>query len=225
MTSQEENIYVLGVGASTPVFCEIASACGYDIIGLYHYNGERTGDIINGIKVLGSFDDLFNRDIKGQNFMLSMGDPQIRYELFKKIKLAGGLIPTIIHPMSIISPNSEVSSDGVVIGPMVIVQANAQISPNVVIRDMALICHDAKINSHVFIGPKSLVGAGCNIDSYAFIGQASTLISHKAEKIGKCSVIGAGAVVTKSVEDYHIVAGTAARTIRVIENTTEDGYR
>ena len=50
-------IYALGVGASTPVFCEIAIACGYHIGGLYHYDGNRNGEIVNGMEIFGSFED------------------------------------------------------------------------------------------------------------------------------------------------------------------------
>lgn len=216
-----KTIYALGVGASTPVFCEIAVACGYRIAGLYHYDDSRNGEIVNGMEILGSFEDLFNSAVLGQNFLLTMGDSKIREVLSKRLVEAGGILPTLIHPMSVVSPNSTISSEGVVVGPMVVIQANSEIGKGVVIRDQALVCHDAIIESYVFVGPKALVGAFVHIAPFAFIGQASTLISHKAKSIGRNCIIGAGAVVTKSVEEYHVVAGQAAKTIKIIENGAE----
>lgn len=67
-------IIVLGIGASTPVFMELAIDAGYKIIGLYHYNNTRIGEDIHGYKILGSFDDLFQQDIQAMNFMLTMGN-------------------------------------------------------------------------------------------------------------------------------------------------------
>lgn len=218
---KENTIYALGVGAATPVFCEIATACGYNIAGLYHYNNERNGEVVNGWRIIGSFDDLFKKDISGMNFLLTMGEPKIRYDLSERITEAGGILPTLKHPMSVISPNCTISSDGVIIGPMVIIQSNAKIDCGVVLSDMALVCHDADIEPYTFVGPKALVGAFVHISSFAFIGQAATLISKKAKHIGSHSIIGAGAVVTKAVEEYHVVAGQPAQTIKILNNETK----
>lgn len=218
MSTNNKVIYALGVGASTPVFCEIAIACGYHIGGLYHYNDSRNGEYVNGMKIIGSFNDLFSMDIKGRIFLLTMGDMKVREDLSKRLVEAGGIIPTLIHPMTVISPNCAISDKGVVVGPMVVIQSNVKINEGVVVRDAALICHDATINPFVFVGPKSLVGAFVHINAYAFIGQASTLISHKAKVIGHSSIVGAGAVVTKPVDDYHIVAGQPAKTIKTQSN-------
>ena len=46
----------------------------------------------------------------------------------------------------------------------------------------------------------------------AWIGTRAIILP--ARKIGKCAIIGAGAVVTKDVPDYAIVAGNPARLIR-----------
>lgn len=46
------NIYLLGVGHATPLFIELAEACGYHVAGLYHYNEERTGETDHGFPIL-----------------------------------------------------------------------------------------------------------------------------------------------------------------------------
>ena len=40
-----KEIYILGIGHNTSVYIDLAEACGYEIKGLYHYNGDRTGDM------------------------------------------------------------------------------------------------------------------------------------------------------------------------------------
>ena len=126
-------IYALGVGASTPVFCEIAIACGYEIGGLYHYNSDRNGEVVNGMQILGSFEDLFNTAIEEKNFLLTMGDPKLRHNLSERIIAAGGILPTLIHPTALISPNCTISTEGVIISPMVVVQSNVKIDKGVAI--------------------------------------------------------------------------------------------
>lgn len=66
---------------------DLANACGYEVVGLYHYNNERTGQIDHGYRILGSFDDLFEQDIQDKNFLLTMGDMNIRKSLSDKIIL------------------------------------------------------------------------------------------------------------------------------------------
>ena len=47
----EKIIYALGIGHNTPVFIDLAESCGYVVGGLYHYNGDRTGQKITDLKL------------------------------------------------------------------------------------------------------------------------------------------------------------------------------
>ena len=89
-----KQIYALGVGHNTPVFIDLAEQCGYEVIGLYHYNAERTNEVDHGYKILGSFDDLFaSKDLSNMNFVLTMGNNDIRAELTNKIlKFGKGIL-------------------------------------------------------------------------------------------------------------------------------------
>ena len=113
--------------------------------------------------------------------------------------------------MARISPNAQISSQGVVIGPMAIVQAGACIEKGVVVRDMALVCHNAIVEQFCFIGPKALVGAFAHISNSAFIGQSATLVSRKVKNVGQNSLIGAGAIVVHDVPDNVIAFGNPAK--------------
>ena len=53
--------------------------------------------------------------------------------------------------------------------------------------------------------------APVRIDDYAFIGSKAMILP--GVTVGRGAVIGAGAVVTKDVPPFHIVAGVPARTI------------
>lgn len=208
-----KDIFILGVGNTTPVFMDLALDSGYNIAGLYHYNDERTGEYVHGYKILGSFDDLFKLDIKNKLFMLSMGNMNIRKALSERIKNKGGILPTIIHPTAIVSNFAAVSNDGVIVGPYSIVQADVQIYEGVVLRDASLVCHTTIIKEYVFVGPQSLIGANIVLEPLVFIGQKALLISGKAKNIGENSLIGAGAVVTKSVNPNVKIVGFPGKEV------------
>ena len=212
MTQKE--IYVLGIGGSTPVFIDIAEACGYKIAGLYHYNDDRTGEYDYGYPILGSFADLYLSEIKEKQFLLSQGDMKIREEVTNRIKELGGLVPTLIHPTAIISKYAKISEEGVVIGANCIVQADSVIKSNAVLWDMALVCHQTTIGNYCFVGPKALVGAHIDVKDFAFIGQDSLLVSGKVGTMGTNSLLGAGAVLTKELPANMVAVGNPARVIK-----------
>lgn len=208
-----KEIFILGIGGATPLFIDLAEACGYTIKGLYNYNDSRTNEIDHGYTILGSFEDLYKQSIHGVNFMLSMGDMEIRKQVSERLLGLGANIPSMVHPSSQISRFADISKTGVLIGAGCIIQPDVKICSHVVIRDKALICHQALLNEYSFIGPMALVGAHITLDELSFIGQGAILISGKVKEVGKKAFIGAGAVVTKPVAEKKVVVGTPANQL------------
>jgi UDP-perosamine 4-acetyltransferase len=209
-----KEIYALGVGHSTPLFIEIAEAAGWQVAGLYHYNNERTGEVDHGFEILGSFDDLYHQDIKGKFFLPTMGDMRIRQDVINKLMERGAFIPTIIHPSAHVSRFATIAEQGAVIGDRVELQSDVIVRNNVIIRSDVTVCHNTTIENDVFIGPKALIGAYITIEEFAFIGQGSILISEKAKHIGKNTLVGAGAMVTKPLPENVVAVGSPAKVIR-----------
>ena len=209
-----KNIYILGVGRNTEVYIDLVEACGYNPAGLYHYNDERTGQNIHGIPVLDSNTNLFKKHtLAGMQFAISVGDNKIRAELANIIRANGGVLPTLIHPTAVVSKYATLS-EGVVIHANSVVQAGARIGCNSVISYNASITHTSSIGENCYIASGSSIGAYVNIEDFVLIGQAAVLVSAKVSRIGENSIIGAGAVVTKSFESNTIVVGNPAREIK-----------
>lgn len=207
-------IFALGVGHSTPVLIEIAEACGYHIAGLYHYNDDRTGEVEHGYKILGSFKDLLDGDLKGKSFLLTMGENEIRENIYKELIKKGALVPTIIHPSSVISKYSSINDSGVIIGPFVEIQADVQIGCDTVVWTGVVICHNTNIGKHCFIGPKGMVGAYTEVSDNVYFGQGALSISGKVPTIGQKSLIGARSLVNKEVPENVIVVGVPAKILK-----------
>ncbi len=213
----KKQIYALGIGHNTPVFIDLALACGYDIAGLYHYNNERTGEVDHGYPILGSFDDLFQRNtLQNMSFLLTMGNNEIRTQLCKQILAKGGSVPTLIHPTAVISLFAKIADVGVYISPFTYVQADSSIGANTVLLSHVNISHTTQIGEGCFIAGGATIGAYTIVEDNVFIGQGALSISAKVTKIGKNSYIGARALLTKDVPVNVVVAGTPARVIRNI---------
>lgn len=99
---------------------------------------------------------------------------------------------------------------------------------------------DVTVGDHVLIGPHCAISAGNHKfdpatgwfsartendgDDSIVIGEGSWLAANvtvtAGVKLGKCNLVCAGAVVTKSTEDYSIMAGIPARKIGCINSET-----
>lgn len=85
-----KEIYLLGVGHATPLFIELAEACGYAVAGLYHYNDGRNGEMDHGYRILGSFDQLLNSEVKDKMFCMTMGDINTKHTISQRLINRGG---------------------------------------------------------------------------------------------------------------------------------------
>ena len=209
-----KTIFALGVGHNTPVFIDLAEACGYEVIGLYHYNDERTGEIDHGFKIIGSFNDLFNLcDLSNMEFMLTMGDNEIRFHLAEKILSLGGKIPTMIHPTAVVSRFASIASTGVYINAFTIVQADSKVNEGTILLSGVNISHTNSIGKYCFVAGGATIGAYTIMEDYVFVGQGALSISGKVSRIGHHSYIGARALLTHDVCSGELMMGIPAKVI------------
>lgn len=212
---KSKEIFALGVGHNTPVFLDLAIACGYAIKRLYHFNSQRIGQEDHGCKILGSFDDLFAlRDLSGMNFLLTMGDNKIRTDVANRIIKLGGNVPSMVHPTAVISAFAKISSVGVYISPYTYVQADSSIGDNTILLSHVNISHTTHIGNSCFIAGGATIGAYTEMEDFVFIGQGALSISAKAKRIGHHAYIGARSLLTRDVPPCVVVAGSPARILR-----------
>lgn len=214
--NNKKEIYALGVGHNTPVFLDLAIACGYTVVGLYHYNSERTGELDHDYRILGSFADLFAQgDLTGRSFLLTMGDIKVRTEVSDRIISLGGCVPSMIHPTAVVSQFAKISDIGVYISPFSYVQADSSIDSNTVVLSHVNISHTTHIGKSCFIAGGATIGAYTYMEDFVFVGQGALSISSKVKKIGHHSIIGARSLLTRDVPPCVLVAGSPARILRI----------
>lgn len=206
-------IFALGVGHNTPVFIDLALACGYKVVGLYHYNAERIGQKDHGFEILGSFDDLFAQSIEGKNFLLTMGDSRIKADLQQRILAAGGNVPTLIHPSAVISSFAKIHPQGVYISPFTYVQADSEVETGSVLLSHVNISHTTHIGKFCFVAGGSHIGAYTRMEDFVFVGQGVLSISAKVKTIGEGAFIGAGSLLVHDVPVGAKMVGRPAKQV------------
>lgn len=117
---------------------------------------------------------------------------------------------------------------GSVIGRAAVVELNTRIGQNCTIQTLAYVTGDTIIEDNVFIGPcvsmsndkymgaKDYTLKGPHIKDGAKIGNNASLLP--GVTIGNQTIVGAGSVVTKDIQDRIIVAGVPAVKLELEQN-------
>lgn len=215
-----KHIYIIGAGTYGEVMFELAEMLGYKVKGFYDEDINKLNSTLMGVKVIGKFSDLSSLKIKDKKFIVAIGNNDVRLKIMTKINEQGGYTPSLIHPSAYISPSAQ-------IGKGVYIQANAYIWTKVEIGDFSIISPNVVIAHHSIIGKACLVstlsgiGASITVKDRVFIGMGCIIVTG-VQSIGEKSVIGAGAVVLKNIEDNSVYAGVPAKKIREIKNKSDE---
>lgn len=210
----KKEIFIIGAGTYGEAMYELAEILGYRVKGFYDEDDKKIDTMVMGVRVLDKFSNLKKDEISQKNFIVAIGNNKIRQNIMERINECGGKTPTLIHPTATISPSAE-------IGKGVYIQANAYIWTKVKIDDYCIIspnvviCHHTSIGKACLISNVSGIGASLKIEDRVFVGMGSTIVTG-VKVIGQDSIIGAGAVVLKDLDENSVYAGVPAKKIRKI---------
>lgn len=122
--------------------------------------------------------------------------------------------------------------DGTFVGPFVEITRGTVVGRNCKIESHSFLCDRVTLEDDVFIGhgvmftndlyPRSdrqVVRMPTLVKQGAGIGSNATIVP--GVTIGAFAIVGAGAVVTRSVPDYAIVAGNPAKVLKQFESREE----
>ncbi len=150
-------------------------------------------------------------DPKIDGVVLGIGTPAARLRVATTISRD---FPRLEWP-SIVHPSAVLDRESLKLGRGVMVSAQVAGSVNIVVEDFAL------VNIGVTLGHEAHVGRGCVINHGASISggvtlHESVLVGTGARilqylSVGEGSIVGAGAVVTKSVPSGVVMVGVPAR--------------
>lgn len=125
----------------------------------------------------------------------------------------------IVREYTTVGDNTLIGSGTVIedrckIGKNVSIQSNVYIPTNTVIEDYVFLGPNATLTNDKYMGRGKVELVGPIIEKGARIGANSTILP--GIRIGRDSLVAAGAVVTKNVAPYTIVAGIPAKKISAV---------
>lgn len=107
----------------------------------------------------------------------AFGNNTFRLEWMDKLEKAGFSVPTLIHPMAVVSP-SAVIDNGTVIEAGAIINTNCKIGRGAIISVGTIIDHDSTIGEGCHIDCGAVVKSMCNVQPYRKV-QSNEIINRQ----------------------------------------------
>lgn len=182
----------------------------YNFIGFFD-DGFDTSKTINNYKVLGGINEL-NEQSEELDLVIAIGDPKVKKRIVSSITNSKINFPTIVHPKASVSNEFVTIGKGNIICEGTIVTCNIVIKDFVILNLMCTVGHDTTIESYSSFMPSVNISGEVIIDELVYVGTGAKIINKLT--IGSGTIVGAGAVVSKSLPNHCTAVGIPAKPIK-----------
>lgn len=182
----------------------------YEFIG-YYDDSIAKDTMVNNHLVLGAIDEL-NQLSEDLCLAIAVGDPATKRKIITQISSEKITYPNIIHPSVQISEDYVDLGKGNIICGGTIITCNIQIKDFVILNLMCTVGHDSSIDSYASFMPSVNISGEAVIKEGVYVGTGAKIINQI--EIGEYTIIGAGAVVAKSLPAYCTAVGIPAKPIK-----------
>jgi sugar O-acyltransferase (sialic acid O-acetyltransferase NeuD family) len=144
----------------------------------------------------------------GDSYLMAIGDPSNKKKAYESLKKKGAHFTQMIHPSAVVAGSAKLG-EGVVVCPQAFVSADSVVGPMVAINGCSSIGHDAEIGAFATLSSHVDITGWVKVDERVFFGSGARVLPKV--KIGAGSIIGAGAIVMRSVPDNAVMYANPAK--------------
>ena len=196
---------VLGAGGHAIEILDVLLAKGYGG-NIIFFDDTQKGptNILGKYLVLDSFLSLERQMASDQHFVIGVGDPQLRFTFYNKVRSIGGVHCGLRSDKALVSSNVGNVADADIF-PFCFVGPKVNIGTGSLINARASLHHETEVGNFTVISPSATVLGSAIIGDFCFIGAGAVILPKI--KVGSHVVVGAGSIVTKNIPDNAIVFG------------------
>jgi sugar O-acyltransferase (sialic acid O-acetyltransferase NeuD family) len=186
----------------------------YNLLGFYD-DDKNLPSVINGVPFLGDLEKLISRK-DNISVVLGIGDPNVKIKIVERLITNSHLsFPNIIDPIAIIGNDNVALGKGNVICAGVIITCDIKIGDFITLNLSCTVGHDTVINDFASFMPSVNISGEVVIEKGVYVGTGAKIINLLS--IGEHTVVGAGAVVAKSLPARCTAVGIPAKPIKYHE--------
>lgn len=169
------------------------------------------GTCINGANVIGGSKEL--NSLQDQLYLVfAIGDPSLKKKIFSEVNNHNIIYPLLIHPSVWVGNDNVTIGQGSIITAGNILTVDINIGDHVILNLGCTVGHDTKIGSFSSFMPSVNISGEVLIEESVYVGTGAKIINQI--EIGCNSIIGAGAVVSKSIPANCTAVGVPAKPIK-----------
>lgn len=200
-------LLIIGAGGHGRVIADIALKMGrWQSIAFLDDCNTKT---FMGLDVIGSTGNI-SEYINEYEIFVGIGDNNKRKELYENIESLGAQIPVIVHPDAVIGSEVELGT-GTVVMAGVIINCCSVIGKGCIINTGSTLDHDNHIEDFVHISPGAHLAGSVKVGKCSWLGIGSVVSNNI--KINNYCVLGAGSVVVKDITESGIFVGIPAKRL------------
>lgn len=196
------------------LFEDINQVTGEWIIEGFLTDIKAKGEFLGKYQVVGSTNEIKDYVDKGYYISYTLHcttkNKFERVQKFKALNIPLEAHANGIHPLAYVSPSTKIGH-GIIACPFAATSFAPEIGNFVHLYPQSYVAHNSIVNDFCMLTAHSTVGARVKVGEGVHLGLNSCI--REDLTIGKYSIIGMGAVVTKNVGDFEIVAGNPAKVI------------
>lgn len=182
----------------------------FEFLGYYDDNVAKD-TMVNGFPVLGNLNDLNQYD-QVIEVALGIGVPAVKAKIISRLSNPNIVYSTLIHPSAIIGIDDVVIGTGTVICAGNIITCNIKIGDYVTLNLMCTVGHDTVIENFSSFMPSVNISGEVVIRELVYVGTGAKIINQL--EIGQSTIVGAGAVVSKSLPEFCTAVGIPAKPVK-----------
>ena len=167
---------------------------------------------IHGYPIIGS-DEEVNKTQEPISIVIAVGEPRLKEKIRNKYDNSLISFPTLIHPTAIIAdPGNVKIGQGCIICAGVIITTDIIIKDFVTLNLQCTVGHDTVVEEYSAFMPTVNISGDVNVGKGVYVGTGAKIINQV--DIGEHTIVGAGAVVAKSLPANCTAVGVPAKPIK-----------
>lgn len=213
-TAGKKKLVIWGAKGPALIVADIIRLRGeFEIAGyLDNLSPQRKGEAFGGASILGGDEELDSLLAAGvRHVIFAFQNNRARLHLAEMVKAKGFQLVTAIHPMTCVASDAVIGA-GTVVRPQSAIGPGTRIGENCIIGYGAMISHTCVIEDGVHIGSGVNLAGGTRVGRASWIAIGASVIDPC--RVGCNSIVGAGALVSKSIPDDVVAYGVPAKVVR-----------
>lgn len=198
-------LVIVGAGGHGKVIADIALKNGYENI---CFVDDNIKDNVIGFPVVGRVADIECLNDGKTDFVIGIGNNAVRKSIAEKHQVNW---VSLVHPSAQIAFNASLGK-GTVVMANAVINVCAMIGDHCIVNTGAIVEHDNVIENYVHLSPNVTLGGTVLVGTLTHVGIGATVKNN----VNICSfcIVGAGAVVVKSIEEAGTYLGVPVRKIK-----------